>query len=269
MTIDITQVDAFTDQPFGGNPAAVCILQTMPDARWMQAVASEMNLSETAFCVRRPDGAFDLRWFTPSVEVDLCGHATVASSHVIFEQGLLDASETARFHTRSGVLEARRDGAWITVDLPARPPEETSAPAGLIEAIGVEPHRIARYRDDMLVEFASEDDVRRLRPDFAALRRLALCVIATARGDGAPFHIVSRYFASPYGIDEDPVTGSAHCCLAPWWQPRLGDTFMAYQASARGGVINVRLDGDRVHLGGQAVTVMHARLSEPAAAGEL
>jgi PhzF family phenazine biosynthesis protein len=257
----ITQVDAFTDTRFGGNPAAVCLLSEPASERWMQSVAREMNLSETAFLVRHDDG-FDLRWFTPAVEVALCGHATLASAHVLWEAEHLGTNESARFHTASGLLTARRLADWIELDLPAEPPAPVDAPAELTTALGVDPLWIGRNRFDFLLEVASEQIVRDVTPDFGALRHLSnRGVIVTSQSSAPGFDVVSRFFAPAAGIDEDPVTGSAHCCLGPFWGQRLGtDTFTAYQASERGGVVKVGLDGDRIRLGGQAVTVMRAEL---------
>lgn len=255
------QVDAFTSEPFKGNPAAVCVLDEERDAAWMQRVASEMNLAETAFLRPREDG-FNLRWFTPTVEVDLCGHATLASAHVLWESGRLAPGEPARFHTKSGLLTAVRLGDWIELDFPSTPEEAVEAPPGLIEALGANPRYVGRSRFDYLVELDSEDSVARLRPDFSALGAIsARGVITTARSADPRFDFVSRFFAPASGINEDPVTGSSHCCLAPFWSRRLGkDRFLARQISARGGVLKVRLEGDRVRLGGQAVTVLLCEL---------
>src|SRR5512132_4121413 len=258
----IAQVDAFTAEPFRGNPAGVCVLGEERDAAWMQRVAFEMNLAETAFLRPRSDGDYDLRWFTPAVEVDLCGHATLASAHVLWESGRLTAGEPARFHTRSGLLTAERRGDWIELDFPATPDDEVEPPPGLLESLGGRARYVGRSPFDYVVELDSEEAVALLRPDFGRLARLsARGVIATARSASADFDFVSRFFAPASGIDEDPVTGSAHCCLAPFWSRRLGkDTFVARQISARGGVLRVRLAGDRVILGGQAVTVLHGDL---------
>ena len=261
MPLRIVQVDAFTDRPFAGNPAAVCVLPApRPDA-WMRDVAREMNLSETAFLVRGDDG-FSLRWFTPAVEVDLCGHATLASAHVLWEDGHLPAGAEARFHTRSGLLTARPRGAWIEMDFPATPEQAAAPPAGLLEALGVEALYVGRNQFDYLVEVSSETAVREARPNFSALAKVeARGIIITARASTAGFDFVSRFFAPAVGIDEDPVTGSAHCCLGPYWSRRLGRTeFTALQNSARGGVVRVAVAGDRVMLGGQAVTVMRGEL---------
>lgn len=263
MVQPIVQVDAFTDRPFAGNPAAVCILPAARDAAWMQQVAMEMNLSETAFLHRHADG-FGLRWFTPTVEVDLCGHATLASAHVLWEEGRLAPDETARFQTRSGLLTATRRGDWIELDFPAKPEQPAEAPPDLVRALGVTPLYVGQNQFDYLVEVATEAEVRRLRPDFGLLRSLPVRgITVTSRADTAEFDFVSRFFAPGSGIDEDPVTGSAHCCLGPFWRERLGkQEFTAYQASPRGGVVRVRVAGERVFLSGQAVTVLRGELVE-------
>ncbi len=261
MSIEIVQVDSFTAVPFAGNPAGVCLLDAPAPASWMQSVAAEMNLSETAFASPAADG-YDLRWFTPAVEVDLCGHATLATAHVLRQRGVAVGGRSVRFHTRSGLLSARFDGAWIELDFPAKPSEPVPAPAGLAEALGAAPVRVERSHFDLLVELASEDAVRGLEPDIAALGRVdarGVIVTAAASTPGADF--VSRFFAPRVGVPEDPVTGSAHCCLAPFWAARLGrDALTGYQASRRGGTVKVRAAGDRVILAGQAVTVLEGRL---------
>lgn len=267
----VFQVDAFTDEPFRGNPAAVVPLdgEPRPDA-WLAAVAAEMNLSETAFLRRRDGGdGFDLRWFTPAVEVDLCGHATLATAHVLWELG--ETADLLRFFTRSGALTATRTASGeIELDFPATPPEPAEAPDGLVAALGAEPVRVTRTRFDYLVELADAAAVRELAPDLAVLRRLPVRGVAvTAAGDGKPgkpgepggADFVSRFFAPADGVDEDPVTGSAHCALAPYWADRLGRSeLLGYQASRRGGFVRVRLSGDRVILGGRAVTVLRGDL---------
>jgi len=229
----------------------------------MQHVAAEMNLAETAFLLR--DGSdYSLRWFTPVVEVDLCGHATLASAHALWEEQLLPASETARFRTRSGFLTASRDGDRIELDFPATPNEAADAPAGLLESLGVaNPKYVGRNKFDYLVEVGSEDELRALSPDHASLRKIkARGVIVTTRGSSYDF--VSRFFAPGAGVDEDPVTGSAHCALAPYWAAKLGkNDFLAYQASPRGGELRIRLVGDRVKLAGHAVTVLRGELVAP------
>jgi PhzF family phenazine biosynthesis protein len=262
MAIRIVQVDAFTNKAFSGNPAAVCALpQPVPD-EWMRNVAREMNLSETAF-LTPCDGGYQLRWFTPAVEVDLCGHATVASAHVLWEDGHLPAGQQARFHTRSGLLLADRRGEWIELDFPAKAVTAALGPAELLPALGVaHPAFVGKNAFDYLVEVDSEETLRALDPNYSELRKVAVRgVIVTARAAGGEFDFVSRFFAPGSGIDEDPVTGSAHCALGPYWSERLGKSeFTAFQASARGGVVRVRLQGDRVILGGQAVTVMTGEL---------
>ncbi|HEY7539531.1 MAG TPA: PhzF family phenazine biosynthesis protein [Methylomirabilota bacterium] len=261
MGLRITQVDAFTDTPFAGNPAAVCLLPAPRDEGWMQSVAREMNLSETAFLVRAADG-YDLRWFTPSVEVALCGHATLASAHVLWEDGHLPPARQARFHTKSGLLTGDRAGRWIELDFPAKREEPASAPAGLAEALGVTPTYVGKNQFDYLVEIDGEVAVRRLTPNHAALAALPVRgVIVTSRADSSGYDFVSRFFAPGSGVPEDPVTGSAHCALGPYWQSRLGKRdLVAYQASPRGGVVRVRVEGDRVKLGGTAVTVLKGEL---------
>jgi PhzF family phenazine biosynthesis protein len=256
-----TQVDAFTDKPFAGNPAAVCLLPGPADARWMQHVAREMNLAETAFLVRRADG-FELRWFTPTIEVDLCGHATLASAHVLWEEEHLDNSESARFHTRSGVLTASFDGDLIWLDFPATPSRVETAPPDLQQGLGVIPRYVGRTTFDYLVELESETVVRALSPDLGALARLGTRgVIVTARSEDPSIDFVSRFFAPGSGVPEDPVTGSAHCGLGPFWSTRLGkQELVGYQASERGGVVRVRLEGARALLGGHAVTVLRGEL---------
>jgi len=258
----ITQVDAFTSEPFKGNPAAVCLLPRPADASWMQRVAREMNLSETAFLVRRDDGGFDLRWFTPAVEVDLCGHATLASAHVLWEQHHVAPNAPAVFHTRSGCLSAVLCDGWIEMDFPAEPDEPAAVPNGLAAAVGAEPAYVGRNRFDYLVEVGAETTLRGLAPDFRRLGEIdARGVVVTARAEIGGFDFVSRFFAPRTGIDEDPVTGSAHCCLGPYWQRRLGrNTFTAWQASERGGLVRVAVRDDRVTLSGQAVTVLRGEL---------
>lgn len=257
-----TQVDAFTDQPFAGNPAAVCLLASARDPTWMQQVAREMNLAETAFLLRRSDDGFDLRWFTPTIEVDLCGHATLASAHVMWEEGHLHRRKRARFHTRSGALVASRQGDLIWLDFPATPDQPLAKSPELERALGATISYLGRTRFDYLVELESEDAVRAVAPDMAALARLpARGVIITARSERRAYDFVSRFFAPGVGVPEDPVTGSAHCGLAPFWAARLRkNELVGYQASARGGIVQVRLDQDRVHLGGHAVTVLRGEL---------
>jgi PhzF family phenazine biosynthesis protein len=269
MSLKIYQVDAFTSKAFGGNPAAVCILpEDMPqEAGWMQKLANEMNLSETAFLQRGADG-YNLRWFTPKAEVDLCGHATLASAHILWEFGLLPANDQARFHTRSGLLSAQRKDDWIEMDFPAKLEEPAEALPELSQALGVQPVYVGKNQFDYLVVVASEAEVRNAQPDFGRLQELTVRgAILTARSETPQYDFVSRFFAPAVGINEDPVTGSAHCCLGPYWGQRLTaegkakDELLAYQASARGGVLRIRLSGERVVLAGQAVTVMSAYLT--------
>ena len=258
----LLQVDAFTAEPFKGNPAAVCLLDRERDEVWMQHVAAEMNLAETAFLLPRDDG-FSLRWFTPVIEVDLCGHATLASAHALWEENVLAADETARFHTRSGLLTAARAGEWIELDFPATREQAVDPPPALLASLGVSaPVYVGRNKFDYLVEVESDEIVRRLDPDHAQLRGVpARGVIVTSRSSDPRYDFVSRFFAPGSGVDEDPVTGSAHCCLTPYWSERLGnDEMVAGQASPRGGIVRVRLDGARVKLGGRAVTVLRGEL---------
>ena len=262
MSWVIHQVDAFADRPFGGNPAGVCILERPAPDKWMQAVAAEMNVAETAFLVRRDDGAFDLRWFTPTVEVDLCGHATLASAHVLWSERVVPADERARFHTKSGPLSAWRDGDIIRMDFPAEPVAAGEPPAALAVALGVPLSFTGKNRMDWLVEVADETTVRAVRPYLRALVALgARGAIVTARSSSLPPDFVSRFFAPAAGVDEDPVTGSAHCALAPYWAAKLGKSeLVGYQASARGGTVWCTIAGDRVVLGGRAVTVLRGTL---------
>lgn len=261
MGLPIIQVDAFTDRKFAGNPAAVCLLTEPREEQWMQDVAREMNLSETAYLHRQDDG-FNLRWFTPTVEVALCGHATLASAHVLWELGQLELTDEARFFTQSGLLTAKRLGDWIELDFPAKREEKATAPDGLERALGVEAKYVGRNAFDYLVEVESEEVLRGIQPDFASLKSLDVRgVIVTSLTDAPEYDFLSRFFAPGSGVDEDPVTGSAHCCLGPFWSNRLKkNELMAYQASKRGGVVRVRVKGDRVQLGGQAVTVMRGEL---------
>lgn len=259
----LLQIDAFTSEPFRGNPAAVCLLDREREARWMQDVAAEMNLSETAFLLPSDDSNFSLRWFTPATEVALCGHATLASAHALWEEGVLSIDKIARFHTKSGLLTAERKGDRIELDFPATREELSDAPTGLLESLGVsDPVYVGRNKFDYLVEVASEEIVHSLDPDHAQLRRIPVRgVIVTSPATSTDADFVSRFFAPGSGIDEDPVTGSAHCCLTPYWSSRLGKEEMTgYQASKRGGFVHVRLAGDRVKLGGNAVTVFRGEL---------
>jgi predicted PhzF superfamily epimerase YddE/YHI9 len=262
MSWTIFQVDAFADRPFAGNPAGVCILERAAPERWMQAVAAEMNVAETAFLVRRDDGSFDLRWFTPAVEIDLCGHATLASAHVLWEQGILTAGERARFHTNSGELTAWRDGEMIRMDFPGQPVVPSEAPTTLHTALDVPFSFAGKNKVNWLVEVADETAVLALRPEMRSLATVSSCgVIVTAPSNIPERDFVSRYFAPAAGVDEDPVTGSAHCALAPYWAAKLGkNTLTGYQASKRGGTVWCSVKDDRVVLGGRAITVLRATL---------
>jgi PhzF family phenazine biosynthesis protein len=258
----VLHIDAFTDRPFKGNPAAVVLLDREREATWMQQVGAEMNLSETAFLLHRGDD-WSLRWFTPTVEVDLCGHATLASAHALWSEQLLDPAETARFQTRSGLLTASLNGNLIELDFPITLEAPADPPAGLLEALGVKkPLYVGKNKFDYLVEVESEDAVRALKPDHARLRQISVRgVIVTSRATNDHYDFVSRFFAPGSGIDEDPVTGSSHCCLTPYWAAKLGkNELVAYQASPRGGFLHVRVNGDRVKLGGRAVTILRGRL---------
>lgn len=259
-TIPCFHVDAFTDRAFRGNPAAVCLLAAPRPAAWLQAVAAEMNLSETAF-VQPVAGGFRLRWFTPQVEVDLCGHATLAAAHVLWSEGLAPRAQELVFRTRSGVPRCRWREPHVELDFPARSPVVCRAPAQLVRALGVRPNWVGRNQDDFVVEVASAAVVRGLQPDLGLLREVpARGVAVTAKGRGG-VDFVSRFFAPAVGVPEDPVTGSAHCALGPYWAARLGrQHLVGEQLSARGGRVVVELAGDRVLLRGGAVTVVRGEL---------
>jgi len=267
MGIRISQVDAFTDRRFAGNPAAVCVLAEPAEDRWMQDVAAEMNLSETAFACRLGTSSkFSLRWFTPMSEVDLCGHATLATAHILWEEEHISAGEPAFFETRSGLLTARRGPGGIELDFPAEP---ISAEVRDLEELGAlrsalaAPVRFAgRNRFDLMVEIESEEQVRGLRPDIRGLEKFPVRgVIVTSRSQAREYDFVSRFFAPRLGINEDPVCGSAHCCLGPYWAEKLERTALtARQVSCRGGVVKLRIEGARVVLIGQAVTVLRGEL---------
>ncbi len=261
MRQQIAQIDAFTDTPFAGNPAGVCLLKKKADESWMRQIAAEMNLSETAFLVQSGD-IFQLRWFTPAVEVKLCGHATLASAHYLWEEDIVAPDATIQFETLSGSLYARKNGEWIELDFPAKKVSPASAPEGLLEALGVKANYIGLNVMDYLVELESEQTVRTLKPNISLIATLPVRgVIVTARGSTPEFDFVSRFFAPAAGVPEDPVTGSAHCALGPYWESKLNkQSFTAYQASARGGVMKVRAEGDRVILGGKALTVLRCEL---------
>jgi PhzF family phenazine biosynthesis protein len=261
MTISMTIVDAFTERPFAGNPAAVCLLEKEQPEAWLRNVAREMNQSETAFLLPEKDG-YRLRWFSPTIEIDLCGHATLASAHVLWEQGILESRREARFYTRSGLLTAVRKEGWIELDFPAEPAEPAEVSICFEEILGVPAFLAGKNRMDYLVEVPDEESVTGMRPDFAALARLdCRGVIVTSRAAGREYDFCSRFFAPGAGIPEDPVTGSAHCCLGLCWGKKLGKRVLTgYQASARGGIVRVELDGERVKLLGKAVTVLRGEL---------
>ena len=262
MALPLIHVDAFADRPFAGNPAAVCLLDGPREPGWMQALAAELNLPETAFVTAHADG-FGLRWFTPTIEVDLCGHATLAAAHALWQERRLAPDAAARFHTRSGLLTAARRDAWIELDFPAEAAVAAAPPAVLPAALGVAATWTGRNRFDWLVAVDSAAAVRALAPDLVRLATVPTRgVIVTALADDARFDFVSRFFAPGAGIPEDPVTGSAHCCLGPFWAARLGKTELTgYQASPRGGTVRVRLAGDRVVLAGRAVTIFRGELT--------
>jgi PhzF family phenazine biosynthesis protein len=258
LKMKLFQVDAFTDRPFGGNPAAVCLMETTREDGWMLKVAQEMNLSETAFCLPLHEG-YSLRWFTPATEVDLCGHATLATAHILWETGSLETSQRARFKTRSGLLTTRLDGSWILMDFPADFPETCEIPPDLPDALGIEePSGITRGRFDYLVEVDNEQILLNLNPDFGKLRHIKTRgVVVTAPSSSRDCDFVSRFFAPAVGVDEDPVTGSAHCTLCPYWSLKLGKSeLLARQVSARGGLIRTEMKDSRVIVGGQAITVL-------------
>jgi PhzF family phenazine biosynthesis protein len=265
MDVPLYQVDAFTNRRFAGNPAAVCPLKAWLPDDVLQAIAAENNLAETAFFVPRAGGDFDLRWFTPAVEVDLCGHATLATGHVLMTE-LEPTRERATFHTKSGPLHVSRTGKQLSMDFPSQPPKPFTPPAGLIEALGTTPRAVLAALDIHVVAvFDSAEQVRALEPDLAAIARFdgffAVGVTAPGTGPDADVDFVSRFFAPAKGVPEDPVTGSLHCRLTPYWAERLGKTTMrARQVSPRSGELTCRLDGDRVHLAGDAVLVIRGTL---------
>jgi PhzF family phenazine biosynthesis protein len=264
MSLPLFIVDAFTDHPFAGNPAAVCLLDNPVSDQWQQHVAAEMNLSETAFLLDHPIG-YGLRWFTPKVEVELCGHATLASAHVLYESGRVPAGKPIRFATLSGPLTVVRTADGLEMDFPARQGNPSSDPPDLAGVLGARPAFIGRNGMDYLVELESESIVRQLQPDLVRLAALPVRgVIVTAKGETAGFDFVSRFFAPKVGVPEDPVTGSAHCALGPYWSEKLGKRdLVGYQASARGGVVRVGVRGERVLLAGKAVTVLRGELLAP------
>jgi len=266
MTTPFFQADAFvTEEPFSGNPAGVCVLPGPKDEAWMQALAREINQAETAFLYPEGDG-YRLRWFTPTLEVPLCGHATLASAHVLWSEGFLEKGKEARFFTKSGLLKATQKGGVIELDFPAKPAAPCEKPQGLEESLGTPIVGLGHNGTQYLAELSSASAVRAVKPDF---KKMETClderlhgVIITAASDDPAYDFVSRFFAPLAGVTEDPVTGSAHCALGPFWKDKLGKgRFLAYQASARGGILGVRCEGDRVHLGGQARTVVRGQLA--------
>jgi PhzF family phenazine biosynthesis protein len=261
MSVQLLQVDAFTNQPLSGNPAAVCLLSQPRRDEWMQAVASEMNLSETAFVWAVEDG-HSLRWFTPETEVDLCGHATLASAHAMWAEAAVPVGQPIRFQTRSGTLTATQSADLIELDFPSTPPVACESIDAVNESLGIQPSFVGKTKFDLFFVVDSDDIVRSLKPDFRRLSEVSTRgFIVTSQSKTTEFDFVSRFFAPAAGIDEDPVTGSAHCALAPYWSGVLGRTSLkAYQASNRGGVVHVDDQGDRVTLGGQAVTVLRGTL---------
>lgn len=263
----VYQVDAFADKPFGGNPAAVVFLMGPRTDKWLQAFAAEMNLSETAYFMRKGD-AYQLRWFTPTTEVALCGHATLAAAHVIWETELLMPDEEIRFSTLSGLLKAKKDGDWIALDFPAEAPEATPASKSLAKALGAPIVWSGQNRMDWFLELESEADVRKLDPDMSAVKALGnrgVIVTAAADDPDSPYHFVSRFFGPAVGVNEDPVTGSAHCALAPYWSAKLDrSALVGYQASERGGTVRVRSRGSRVELKGKAITIFQGVVAKTA-----
>ena len=262
-SIPLYQVDAFSDRPFKGNPAGVCLLPEAQPESWMQAVAAEMNLSETAFLVKN-GAVFDLRWFTPKTEIELCGHATLASAHILYEAGIVLANETICFHTLSGLLTATKRQDWIELKFPVRKSTPIEEVEGVSDAVGSVPEETFVSAGNLLYVYQDEATIRSLTPDFSALARFDFHgLIVTAPAANPSFDFVSRFFAPAIGINEDPVTGSAHCTLAPFWQERLHkDDMTAYQCSARGGILKVRVSAERVYISGQAVTVFATALKD-------
>jgi PhzF family phenazine biosynthesis protein len=263
MSMKLFTVDAFTNRPFTGNPAAVVPLESPLDPHRMQLIAAEMNLSETAFVHRLHHDRFSLRWFTPQVEVDLCGHATLATAHILWQTGQLAPDATAHFETRSGTLTARRLAEdWIELDFPAQLVTPLPLDPHLEKILGHRPIAMAKGGDDLIVELSTPKILRSLHPDFAAIARLPYRgLVVTSISDDSHYDFISRFFAPAVGINEDPVTGSAHCALAPYWSAKFNKTDMlAHQSSPRGGTMRVQLQGPRVKLAGQAVTIYDATL---------
>jgi len=260
--MQIYQIDAFTDSAFAGNPAAVCILSEKMEDDWMQNLAAEMNLSETAFIYREGKN-FNLRWFTPSSEVDLCGHATLASAHTLWEAGEVSSEETIDFDTKSGILTAEKNEKWIELNFPAEIEEAADIPENMTKALGqIEIVYSGKNRMDYLLEVESEEIVKNIEPDFDLLKKIdTRGIIVTAISASDKYDFVSRFFAPNIGITEDPVTGSAHCCLGPYWSEKLNkNSLIGFQASERGGTVRVKADGNRINLSGKAVTIFRGEL---------
>jgi len=262
MKLPINIVDAFTDAAFKGNPAGVCILEKQIHDSLKQSIAFEMNHAETAFLFRESDGSFELRWFTPTSEVDLCGHATMASTHILFEKGICKPDETIRFNTKSGELRTSMKNGLIQMDFPAIHQNQIEYPKELALALGAKPVYVGMTKWNYLVELEGEEAIRKVQPDYQMLKSLpGWGTIITARASMEGYDFVSRFFAPEKGVMEDPVTGSAHCALGPYWMGKLGkNQFKAYQASERGGTVIVRVEGDRVFLSGKAVTVLSGEI---------
>ena len=261
MSCPIYIVDAFTDKAFKGNPAAVCLPKEDVDSSWMQNVAAEMNLSETAF-LRKSIKGFNIRWFTPEVEVDICGHATLASAHVLWESSFLEKGEKAIFNSKSGILTAEKKNKEIELNFPSMPIKDISGTEKLQEVLGTNVIYEGKAKGYYIFEVESEKMVKNLKPNFSALEKITDCgVIVTSNSTSDEFDFVSRFFAPAYGINEDPVTGSAHCVLGPHWREKLNKKSMrAFQASERGGVLRIRVEDERVYIAGKAVTVLKGEL---------
>jgi PhzF family phenazine biosynthesis protein len=255
MATNLFLVDAFTNKPFSGNPAAVCILEKPQEGKWLQAVAKEMNLSETAFILKTNQN-YNLRWFTPVTEVDLCGHGTLSAAHILWESGLVPSDTPINFETKSGILLALKNKDWIELDFPLITQTEIPCPANLIEALKSTPTYTGRKgKADFIVEVENESTLRNLKPNFELLKEICRGIAVTCRSESKEFDFISRYFAPKEGINEDPVTGSAHCCLGPYWAKKLAkNNLTAYQASQRGGVVKMNVKNNRVILSGQALT---------------
>lgn len=259
----IFQVDAFTDKIFSGNPAGVCLLTSPKDEVWMQNMAMEINLSETAFLQKYKEG-FKLRWFTPQNEVDLCGHATLASAHILWQIGMLKQDSEARFYTKSGKLTAKKNQEWIELNFPIEEDVEIRAPKEIKEGLNLIPNYVGKNRMDYIVEVESEEVLKNINPDLELLKKVKTRgIIVTSVSSSDEYDFVSRFFAPRIGINEDPVTGSAHCCLGPFWKRKLNkNVFKAYQASQRGGILKIRVGNDRIYLSGQAKTVFCREMSD-------